>query len=91
MHRFNRLVSLGLAAIGALALKEQCGRPPDKRTWHGHIFGVPYEFRRPTLARFRQRNWNPDDPRILVPNIWGIGWTFNLHAVARRLGLIRDS
>ncbi|MCO5176062.1 MAG: DUF5808 domain-containing protein [Thermomicrobiales bacterium] len=91
MLRFKRLVSLALVAIGVLALKEQTDRPPSESTWHGRICGVPYEFRRPTLARMRQRLWNPDDPRVFVPHVWGVGWTINLNAAAHRLGLIRDS
>lgn len=91
MQRFKRLVSLAMLAFGALAVREQLERPADERTWHGQICGVPYEFRPPTLARVRERLWNPDDPRIFVPHVWGIGWTVNLYAVARRLRLIQAS
>ena len=44
----------------------------------GKILGVPYDFRRPTLARIRERMWNLDEPRVLVPRVFGIGYTINL-------------
>ncbi len=54
----------------------------------GRFLGAPYEFRVPTAARLRERLWNPDDPRILTPPVFGVGWSVNLchlAAGARRL------
>jgi hypothetical protein len=53
----------------------------------GKFLGVPYDWRRPTLARYKSRLWNPDDRRIVMPRAWGWGYDFNLAEVARRLGL----
>lgn len=53
------------------------------------VFGVPWETRGPTDPSVRARVWDPADPRILVPRMFGLGWTVNLGAVAVRLGLIR--
>lgn len=36
----------------------------------GKFLGVPYDWRRPTRARFKERMWNPDDPRFFTPR-WG--------------------
>ncbi len=44
----------------------------------GTILGVPYDIRRPTMERFRERMWNPDDPRVIVPRVFGAGWDINL-------------
>ncbi len=44
----------------------------------GYIMGMPYDFRRPTLDRLRERMWNPDDPHIIVPRFFGVGWDINL-------------
>ena len=49
----------------------------------GTFLGVPYDWRRPTLARTKERWWNPDDPRLLTPKVFGWGWDVN---VARLLG-----
>ena len=35
--------------------------------------------------------WNPEDDRLLPPKSFGIGWTINLHATLRRLGLIKPN
>ncbi|HEY8045141.1 MAG TPA: hypothetical protein VIF35_12800 [Streptosporangiaceae bacterium] len=34
----------------------------------GTYAGLPYDWRRPSLARVRARLWNPDDPRVLTPS-----------------------
>ncbi|MBI4898954.1 MAG: hypothetical protein HY829_00590 [Actinobacteria bacterium] len=53
------------------------------------VFGVPWETRGPTDPAVRSRIWDPADPRVLVPRMFGLGWTVNLGAVAVQLGLIR--
>lgn len=45
---------------------------------YGKILGVPYDFRVPTPARIKERMWNPDDPRVITPRVFGAGWTVNL-------------
>lgn len=59
----------------------------DKTSDEKHLLGIPYDWSRPTLERFKQRSWNPDDRRIFTPTVWGWGWTINVYEVARRLGL----
>lgn len=49
----------------------------------GTFLGVPYDWRRPTVARLKSRWWNPDDPRLLTPRWFGWGYDINL---ARALG-----
>jgi len=39
----------------------------------GTYAGLPYDWRRPSLARARARLWNPDDPRVLTPKSYGWG------------------
>jgi len=39
----------------------------------GRFANVPYDFRFPTIERFKSRFWNPDDPRIFTPNVFGVG------------------
>lgn len=58
---------------------------PERRI----ILGMPYEFRPPTAERVRSRMWNPADPRVMVPRVFGIGWSLNFGALAVRAGLIR--
>lgn len=49
------------------------------------FLGVPYDLRRPTIRRFRERWWNSHDPRVIVPKPFGWGWDVNLGALPGRL------
>lgn len=49
----------------------------------GKFMGVPYDWRRPTIARFKQRWWNPSDRRLFTPKMFGWGFDVNF---ARLLG-----
>ena len=69
---------VGAGLLGA-AVTTELRKPADQRTWEGAIAGrIPYDLRRPTLARARERIWNPADRRIIVPTVFGVGWTVNL-------------
>ena len=87
-RRKNRRATRGaLALLGGLALLE-LRKPPAARTWHGPALGVvPYDLRPPTPARVRGRWWNPDDPRLFTPQVFGLGWAVNLGRLARLLGI----
>ena len=63
----NLIKIIGIALI-ATALYQELRKPPEERKWHGKILGfIPYEFRKPSIERLRERLWNPDDPRDEVP------------------------
>lgn len=83
LGRLSRLVGLGLvvAAVG-----RELAKPPGTRTWHGTVAKVPYDFRLPTAERMRARLWAPEDPRLLTPQIFGVGWSVNL---GRLVALLR--
>jgi hypothetical protein len=53
----------------------------------GKFLGIPYDWRRPTWARYKSRWWNTKDRRIVMPRAFGWGYDFNLAEVARRLHL----
>jgi Family of unknown function (DUF5808) len=53
----------------------------------GRFLGVPYDWRRPTVARVKQRWWNPAERKVLVPKVFGWGYDVNLAELARRLRL----
>jgi hypothetical protein len=44
----------------------------------GTFLRVPYDWRRPTVARFKARWWNPGDPRLFTPKSYGWGYDINL-------------
>ena len=51
---------------------------------YGKILGVPYDFRIPTPARIKERMWNPEDPRVITPRVFGAGWTINFATLKER-------
>ena len=51
----------------------------------GTYLGVPYDWRWPSVAVIRERFWNPDDPRIFTPKVFGWGWSVNLAALFSRI------
>jgi hypothetical protein len=55
----------------------------------GRVLGMPYDFRGANTTRIAERIWNPSDPRVFMPRLFGVGWTFNFGAIAVKAGLIR--
>jgi hypothetical protein len=50
--------------------------PPEPE---GHFARIPYDWRRPTLARLRSRWWNRNDLRLWTPKSLGWGYDLNLY------------
>lgn len=81
---------LGPAEAYAAELRADLLPESDPADAEGDVLGFfPYETRGATEAGVRSRIWAPQDPRVIVPRLMGIGWTVNLGAVAVRLGLLR--
>jgi hypothetical protein len=56
--------------------------PREQRTWHGVLFGkVPYDLRPPSFSRLKATFWNPQNPHVVVPTAFGVGWSVNLAAI----------
>ncbi|EMA35842.1 DUF5808 domain-containing protein [Halococcus hamelinensis] len=49
----------------------------DERPPSGEIFGVPYNFNRPSLGRMLSAYWQPGE-EMLVKKPFGVGYTLNL-------------
>lgn len=78
----NIILSALFLAIAASAIREQLRREPPDRTWYGKVVGIPYDFRFPTAERLRTTFWNKNVPDLVVPQVFGIGWTINLYRIA---------
>lgn len=63
--------------------------PMDPAAPQGRILGMPYDFRPITDERVRSHIWDPTNPKLWVPKLWGAGWTVNLGALAVKLRLVR--
>ena len=79
------LVITGITALMGLAIREQMRLPKEQRTWHGTLFGIPYDFRRPTIERLCETYWNKETARVLVPQFFGMGWTVNFYPLINPL------
>jgi hypothetical protein len=78
-----RLIAFVLAVV---AVVQELRKPADERTWHGKLGDfVPYDFRKPTMERFRATYWDPEGP-VLAAKAWGVGWAPNFGAVAKLVG-----
>jgi hypothetical protein len=78
------MVIIGITALMGLAIREQWQMPPEERTWHGTLYGIPYDFRPPTTERLRETFWNKDTARVLVPQFFGMGWSINFYRTRPR-------
>lgn len=75
----DMMVVIEIALLMGLAIREQLQMPKDQRTWHGTLFGIPYNFRRPTIEHLRETFWNKKTTRVLVPQFFGMGWSINFY------------
>lgn len=85
---------LAIEAVGpadeyAAALIDASGRSADGPRPQGRVLGMPYDFRGASADRMGERIWNPADPRVFMPRLFGVGWTINFGAIAVKIGLIR--
>lgn len=74
---------------GALRMAASGAIPDEGGRGSGLLLGVPYDIRMPTAERIRSRSWNPEEPRVLTPRAFGIGWDLNFGALAVKAHLIR--
>ena len=85
LQKLIRLVMIGLVVT---AVVKELRTPPAERTWNGVVAGfVPYDFRVPTVARFRERVWAPQSEHLISPHVFGVGWTLN---AGRLVALVRQ-
>jgi hypothetical protein len=89
---FARLVQAAAITLTLVAICQELEKPKEERKWHGTVAGfIPYDFRRPTLEKFRDAYWNPYESRIFTPEVFGLGWAINFYALLERLKLIGQS
>jgi hypothetical protein len=78
----RKVIGVAAMALLAAAVVRELSIPQDQRTWHGRMFGVPYDLRRPTWRRVRESWWAPQDPRLVTPRVLGVGWSVNVGRIA---------
>ncbi|WP_456789643.1 DUF5808 domain-containing protein [Cellulomonas sp. P5_C5] len=83
----QKLIRLITLALGVAAVVKELRTPPEERTWNGVLGFIPYDFRIPTLARVKERMWDPEGAHLISPRVFGVGWTLN---VGRLVELVRQ-
>lgn len=79
VRRISNVVSVLLVAGSIIT---ELRKPASQRTWEGRLLGaVPYDFRFPSPTRAKSTFWNPDNPNILTPTFFGVGWSINLYPI----------
>ena len=88
---FIRILQVTTVALTLAAVFQELEKPKEERRWHGKVAGIfPYDFRIPTIERFKESYWNPYESRVLAPPVRGIGWAINLHALLENLRVIEQ-
>jgi hypothetical protein len=80
---------LALAIVGVIAVVQELRKPKDERTWHGEVAIFPYDFRMPTVGRFKDTYWNPNGP-VVSGKVFGVGWAPNLGALVGLAAKLRS-
>jgi len=84
-----RAVQAAVITLTIAAILHELEKPKEERRWHGKIAGfIPYDFRMPTLERLKETYWNSYEKRIFTPEVFGVGWAINFHALLENLGVI---
>jgi hypothetical protein len=74
----TKLIAAAAGALAGSALAKELSKPPDQRSWHGTVAGIPYDFRAPTAEKLRRSVWDPENPELFVPHAFGVGYSVNL-------------
>jgi len=89
---FTRLIQVTVITLTLMAVCQEMEKPKEERRWHGKIAGIiPYDFRMPTIERFKEAYWDPYNRRVLTPEAFGIGWAINFYTLLENLGVIKQA
>jgi hypothetical protein len=71
----SRLIQAAAITITLAALCQEMEKPSEERHWHGKLGFIPYDFRLPTIERFRESYWNKDNSRRPGESAGGLTFT----------------
>jgi hypothetical protein len=77
-----RIVAAAAGVLTGAAVARELDKPTAERDWHGDVGGVPYDFRAPTADSIRQKLWDPANPKLVGPPLFGVGWSLNFARLA---------
>jgi len=86
-----RLLQAAAITVTIAAVCQEMEKPKEERHWHGRVGFIPYDFRIPTLERIKAAYWNSEDSHIFTPEVIGVGWSINFHALLEKVRIIGES
>jgi hypothetical protein len=86
-----RLIQATAITVTLAAVCQELEKPKEERHWHGKLGIIPYDFRLPTIERFKETCWNPDEGRIFTKTPLGIGWTINFYTLLEKMRVVGES
>ena len=86
-----RLMQAAVITITLAAVCQEMEKPKEERHWHGKLGFIPYDFRLPTIERFRESYWNAETSSIFTQEAFGVGWAINFHGLLEKMRLIGES
>ena len=89
-NNVDTLIKITLFTLTLMAIGQEIRKPKELRTWHGNVACFPYDFRTPTLDKIKDTLWNPYDSRLLMPTVFGLGWSINLYALMEAMGVAKQ-
>ena len=93
MHKewLVRFVQMAVITVALAAVCQELEKPAEERSWHGKVGFIPYDFRLPTIERIREGYWNEGSPHVFSPEVIGLGWAINFHAILEKMRLVGES
>jgi len=82
----NRIIQVAAITLTLVAACQELEKPAEERKGYGKVAGIfPYDFRIPTIERFKESYWNPYESQIFTPQVFAIGWAINFYALLENL------
>jgi hypothetical protein len=89
--RSIQVILIATAVVAtAVAVARELAQDTADRTWHGRVFGIPYDFRPPTPSRIRSSHEATVGDHLIVPRTFGLGWSINVRKLKRVFGRARQ-
>lgn len=85
-----RAVGAAFITVTLAAVCQELEKPKGERRWYGKLGFIPYDFRLPTLNRFKAAFWNEVDEHIFTRTALGVGWGINFYALLEKMRIIGD-
>jgi len=87
-----RMLQATAITVTMAAVCQELEKPKEERKWYGQVVGfIPYDFRLPTIERLKESYWNQYESRVFSPEVSGVGWAINFHALLEKIKLIKES